>query len=124
MEEEYFRKKTEGFSIILEEGGKPEPLYISNADGIESQLEINYLEKITEAVQATEKLSKQDKTSIQEYISENSDVVSEGLKSWLKESDLVGTAHSYLADIFPNLPDLDHCANILTEILQLIATNF
>ncbi|MEL0657751.1 hypothetical protein V6255_01260 [Psychromonas arctica] len=122
MEEEYYKNKTEGFSVVLEEGKKPESWFVSNADGIESQFEVNYLEKITEAVKATEELSKQDKTNIEEYINDNSDVVSEGIGRWLNESDLAGTVHSYLTEIFPNLPDLDYCANTLTEILLQIAS--
>jgi len=122
MEEEYYKNKTEGFSVVLKEGEKPEPFFVSNADGIESRFEVNYLEKITETVKATKELSKQDKTNLEEYINDNSDVVSEGIGRWLNESDLAGTVHSYLTEIFLNLPDLDHCANTLTEILLQIAS--
>ncbi|WP_318452346.1 hypothetical protein [Photobacterium leiognathi] len=121
MAEEYYRKSVEVFEVITEAGKKPEPLKVT-MNGVDyEQLEVTILEKFTSIVEATEELQKREKNDIQDFIESNRDLVSDGLERWLNESDLVVTAHSYLTEIFPNLPELDRLSEILIELLMQLS---
>lgn len=116
MAEEYYRKSVEGFEVVTE-AGKSEP-YMVTTNGVDyEQLKVTTLEKFTSVVEATKELEDREKTDIYEFIESNQKLVNEGLERWLKESDLVGTAHSYLTEIFPNLPELDRLSEVLVELL-------
>ncbi|HFG2242431.1 TPA: hypothetical protein ACGF8Y_003734, partial [Vibrio cholerae] len=80
MEDEYYRHKVEVLEVVMEEDGQSEPLMIT-LDGVNYEpLEVTILEKFTETVKATEKLSEKERNSVLDYISDNSDLVSDGLE--------------------------------------------
>ncbi|MDO6777466.1 MULTISPECIES: hypothetical protein [unclassified Shewanella] len=121
MAEEYYRKSVEGFEVVTEAGKKPEPFMVTTNGVDYEQLKVTVLEKFTNVVEATKELDKREKTDIQDFIESNQELVSDGLERWLNESDLVGTAHSYLTEIFPNLPELDRLSEVLVELLMQLS---
>ncbi|KJF87657.1 hypothetical protein [Photobacterium leiognathi] len=121
MAEEYYRKSVEVFEVVTEAGKKPERFEVTTNGVDYEQLEVTILEKFTSIVEATEELKKREKNDIQDFIESNRDLVSDGLERWLNESDLVVTAHSYLTEIFPNLPELDRLSEILIELLMQLS---
>ncbi|HAS6163756.1 TPA: hypothetical protein RQK43_004513 [Vibrio vulnificus] len=117
MAEEYYRKSVEGLEVVTEAGKKPEPLMVTT-NGVDYEpLKVTILKELTSVVEATKELDKREKTDIQDFIESNQELVSDGIERWLNESDLVGTAHGYLTEIFPNLPELDRLSEVLVELL-------
>ncbi|ENL6738833.1 hypothetical protein AB5Q52_003510, partial [Vibrio cholerae] len=87
MEDEYYRHKVEVLEVVMEEDGQSEPLMIT-LDGVNYEpLEVTILEKFTETVKATEKLSEKERNSVLDYISDNSDLVSDGLELFINDTD-------------------------------------
>lgn len=122
LQKEYYKLKTEGFSVVVEEGKEPEPMFVRMEDGSESRLEVSFLENFTATVKATEQLSDTEKKSVVDFIDLNTDVVSDGFERWLNSSDIAISAHTWLQEIFPGLPDLDIIANVLIDIMSNLAS--
>ncbi|CAH1540815.1 conserved hypothetical protein [Vibrio owensii] len=121
MEEEFYRKKTEGFEVCTDPEKGYEPLMTTSNGTDFEPFETTTLEKFTEVVKATEKLADREKSSVLDYVSEHSDIVSDGLESFIKAEDAVINVHSYLMSIFPDFPDLAAISDILVEIMLKIA---
>ena len=121
MEEEFYRKKTEVFEVCEDPGKGYEP-FMTSSNGIDFEpFEVTTLERFTEVVKATEKLADREKSSVLDYISDHSDIVSDGLESFVKADDAVINVHAYLTTIFPDFPDLAAISDILVEIMLKIA---
>ncbi|EJL6845393.1 hypothetical protein AB2301_17295 [Vibrio cholerae] len=117
MEDEYYRHKVEVLEVVMEEDGQSEPLMIT-LDGVNYEpLEVTILEKFTETVKATEKLSEKERNSVLDYISDNSDLVSDGLELFINDTDVAVKAHEYLTSIFFDFPSTAELSDVLIQLL-------
>lgn len=117
MEEEYYKKSVEGFEVVTELGKKPEP-FIVTSNGIDfEQIEVTILKKFMDTVKATEDLSEKERSSVLDYISDNADLVSSELESFINDQDAAVKAHDYLNSIFVDFPSISELADILIQIL-------
>ncbi|EGQ8391450.1 TPA: hypothetical protein ACMDPN_003519 [Vibrio cholerae] len=117
MEDEYYRHKVEVLEVVMEEDGQSEPLMIT-LDGVNYEpLEVTILEKFTETVKATEKLSEKERNSVLDYISDNSDLVSDGLELFINDTDAAVKAHEYLTSIFFDFPSTAELSDVLIQLL-------
>ncbi|EJO4032005.1 hypothetical protein NRJ05_003669, partial [Vibrio cholerae] len=117
LEDEYYRHKVEVLEVVMEEDGQSEPLMIT-LDGVNYEpLEVTILEKFTETVKATEKLSEKERNSVLDYISDNSDLVSDGLELFINDTDVAVKAHEYLTSIFFDFPSTAELSDVLIQLL-------
>ena len=117
MEEEYYKKSVEGLEVVTEKGKDPEPFLVtSNGIDIE-QFKVTTLEKFTDTVKATEELSEKERSSVLDYISDNAELVSGELESFVNDQEAAVKAHDYLTSIFVDFPSILELADVLIQVL-------
>ncbi|EJO9868620.1 hypothetical protein NU768_002548 [Vibrio vulnificus] len=117
MEEEYYKKSDEGLEFVTELSKDPEPFMVTS-NGIDfEQLKVTILKKFTDTVKATEELSEKERSSVLEYISDNEDLVSSELESFVNNQEAAVKAHDYLTSIFVDFPSISELTDVLIQIL-------
>lgn len=117
MEDEYVKSSTQPFMVKSADGQEPQLFVVKSSTGEPEPFMVTVLENFTDAVKACEALNKKQQESVLEFIKDNLEVVKDGLARWVEDSDRISQAHSYVQEIFPNLPELLDMAGTLTDIL-------
>ncbi|MDE1222718.1 hypothetical protein [Vibrio aestuarianus] len=117
MEEEYYKKSVEGFEVVTEHDKDPEPFMVTS-NGIDfEQLKVTTLKIFTDTVKATEELSEKERSSVLDYISDNADLVSGELESFVNDQEAAVKAHDYLTSMFVDFPSISELADVLIQVL-------
>ncbi|EOB3677490.1 hypothetical protein ACHELX_004411 [Vibrio vulnificus] len=117
MEEEYYKKSVEGFEVVTEQGKDPEPFMVTS-NGIDfEQLKVTILKKFADTVKATEELSEKERSSVLDYISDNADLVSGKLESFVNDQEAAVKVHDYLTSMFVDFPSISELSDVLIQVL-------
>ncbi|MFH4496205.1 hypothetical protein WKI38_22535 [Vibrio alginolyticus] len=117
MEEEYYKKSVDGFEVVTEQGKDPEPFMVTS-NGIDfEQFKVTTLKKFTDTVKATEELSEKERSSVLDYISDNADLVSGKLESFVNDQEAAVKVHDYLTSMFVDFPSISELADVLIQVL-------
>lgn len=119
MEDEYVKETMQNYMVRAEDGTM-QKYCVSSEHGGTEPYRVTLLENFTAAVKASEALNKNQKKQLTEFLEDNSDIVKDGLERWAEDADRVNQAHSYLQEIFPNLPELSDMAGTLIDILMTL----